>query len=224
MAWEYLLKPKTPSLEPYYRLRDRLSALNFRSGSLWFQLVTETLAIPSPGILHCAHAATRDMAISLVPVALGNLGMLPNATVYPPDPQFFKSERTLGIHLGQPDHRSPYAVEAFVQPAGIPKVGLAQHNADHSTISSFVTVSSWSLIPRDLFETKDLTPAFFRPPGQAPFQRPRNRPSFSRPEGSRPSVSFGRSGPLVPHPKVLPWPSSPLLSRHRTVRPSPITF
>ena len=30
------VKTKTPSLKPYYRLRDRLSALNFTSG--WFRL------------------------------------------------------------------------------------------------------------------------------------------------------------------------------------------
>ena len=79
-----------------------------------------------------ARAATRDMVISLAPVAPSNLCILPNAAVYPCGPQLSESEQTLGVHLGQPDHHSLCTTEALVQPAGTPEVGLGQRNKERS--------------------------------------------------------------------------------------------
>ena len=74
--------------------------------------------------------------MSLAPVAPGNFGMLPNAAVYPSDPQLPKSEAALALSLGQPDHCNLYTAKAFVKPAGMLEVLLAQRNSERNNNSS----------------------------------------------------------------------------------------
>ena len=109
---------------------------------------------PPAGIIPAgARAATRDMAISLAPVALGDLRMLPNASVYLSDPQLPDPEQTLGVRLSQLDHRSLHTTKAFVRSAGIPEVGLAQRNAERSNnflpCQGFVEVPDFEGLLRD---------------------------------------------------------------------------
>ena len=63
----YLLKPKTPSLEPIHRPRNRLSALNFTGG--WFQLKVayDSSVIRSPGTSIRGHTLVRQANQPLQP-------------------------------------------------------------------------------------------------------------------------------------------------------------
>ena len=123
---------------------------------------------PPLGIIPAAvGATTRDVTAPPAVVTPGNLGMFPDAAVYPSDPQV--SEQALGICLDQPDHCSLYTDDLFVKRAELFEVGLAQCNAERS--SNFLPCQVLVAVPdfeepfrgtssRHLFKTRDLTSAF----------------------------------------------------------------
>ena len=51
-------------------------------------------------------AATQDVAVPLVAVTSGSLGMFPDATIHLSDPQLSKLKQTLRVRLSQQDHCS----------------------------------------------------------------------------------------------------------------------
>ena len=81
-----------------------------------------------------ASAATWDVAILLAPKALGNLGMLADASIYPTNPYFSQQS----VHLCHMDHCRPHFTQSDVKPVCPIKVGPVQRPGEWNNLFLFL--------------------------------------------------------------------------------------
>ena len=89
-----------------------ISACQAPKGGLTLLGPVRRVFTPLAGIIPTtARTFMGNMAISLEPVAPGNLGMLLDAAIHSHDPHLFQVKQTQSIHLCQPDQCSHHPAE-----------------------------------------------------------------------------------------------------------------